>query len=85
MTDIPVGLLTGHSTHVSVPLNTSRYSIISLLTMWHCADENLDMPFKLHIFTYYQDIVQTPSTGSLIGYNMFLEASEMLYRVALHL
>ena len=54
----------------SVPVHTSRYYVISRRAILRCAVENLDMSFKLHIFTYYQDIVQTPSKGSLIVYNV---------------
>ena len=53
-----------HFTARYIPVHTSRYYLISLRAILRCAVENLDMSFKLHIFTYYQDIVQTPSKGS---------------------
>ena len=54
----------------SVPVHTSRYYVISLCAILRCAVENLNMSFKLHILTYYQDIVQTSSKSSLIVYNV---------------
>ena len=62
---------------VWLPVNTSRYYVISLRAVLRCAVENLAMSFKLHIFTHDQDIVQIPSKVSIIVYNMYLEASEM--------
>ena len=55
---------------VWLPVNTSRYCVISLRAVLHCAVENLVMSFKLHIFTHDQDIVQIPSKVSIIVYNM---------------
>ena len=60
-----------------LPVNTSRYCVISLRAVLRCAVENLAMSFKLHIFTHDQDIVQIPSKVNIIVYNMYLEASEM--------
>ena len=60
-----------------LPVNTSRYCVISLRAVLRCAVENLVMSFKLHIFIHDQDIVQIPSKVSIIVYNMYLEASEM--------
>ena len=60
------------------PVNMSRYCVISLRAVLHCAVKNLAMSFKLHIFTHDQDIVQIPSKVSIIVYyNVYLEASEM--------
>ena len=68
-----------------LPVNTSRYCVISLRAVLRCAVENLAMSFKLHIFTHDQDIVQIPSKVSIIVYNMYLEASEMcVYCIGCH-